>query len=213
MRTGARSRRTTRRSSFASDGPPARSCRHHVSASQILPHGDRRVDNPSPSTALSQPPLTLTEPVRRLRKAAPRVGRGDGEGQPLTGNRRVRGTAREHRVRARGPTRAGVPSEPPGPPALARRGAPASSPSRSSLYASSSPPTREGHPGRGCARSIGSSGSGRPECGPAGGKRWSSSRHTVYDGGADASARTGPRSRVVPEAVLAIMPRSPLCGR
>src|SRR5262245_18772540 len=55
------------------------------------------------------------------------------------------------------------------------------------------------------------SGSGWSEPGPAGGGLWSSSRPTPsYDGSADASASTGPNSRVgLPEAVLASMLRSP----
>ena len=49
--------------------------------SDLCGTGYRRVDNLSSSTAAASPILTRKEPVRRLRKAAKRVGRGFGEGQ------------------------------------------------------------------------------------------------------------------------------------
>ena len=74
---------------------------------------------------------------------------------------------------------------------LSSSAATASSPSKTSPCASSSPSTSERRPGRSSARWIVYSWSDWPEPGPAGGRLWSSSRpRPSYDGSTDASAST-----------------------
>ena len=88
------------------------------------------------------------------------------------------------------------PAPPASPPAPLSAAATASLPSRTSPCASSSPSTSERRPGQGSTRSIVYSGSGWPEPGPGGGRRWSSCRPTPsYDGSAAGFASTGPASR------------------